>query len=74
MRPDTSRWRADSAYDVIDHAGVDHLAWECLRRNRDYLKDYAALRRTGDLGQPLPEPLERRWGLRFPCQAVPCRQ
>ncbi|WP_407673930.1 transcriptional regulator domain-containing protein [Paracoccus methylovorus] len=73
MRPDTSRWRADSTYDAIDHAGVDHLAWECLRRNGDYQKDYAALRRAGDLGQPLPEPLERRWGLRFPGPAAPCR-
>ncbi len=65
MRPDTSHWRADSAYDFMDHAGVDHLAWECLRRNRDYQMDFRDLRLEDRLGHPLPEPMERRWGLRF---------
>lgn len=74
MRPDTSRWRADSAYDVIDHEGVDQLAWECLRRNRDYQKDYVTLRQSGGLGNPLPEALERRWGLRFCGTAAPFRR
>ena len=57
MRPDTSRWRTDSAYDFMDHAGVDHLAWECLRRNADYQKDYRDLRRNERLDKPLPERL-----------------
>lgn len=65
MRPDTSRWRAESAYGFMDEAGVDHLAWECLRRNGDYQQDYRDLRRADRLGQPLPKPMESRWGLRF---------
>lgn len=73
MRPDTSRWRADSAYDFMDHAGVDHLAWECLRRNREYQTDFRDLRRADCLDQPLPEPMERRWGLRFRCPSTPRR-
>lgn len=71
MRPDTSRWRTDSAYDFMDHAGVDHLAWECLRRNADYQKDYRDLRRNERLDRPLPEPMERRWGLRFRGSTTP---
>lgn len=73
MRPDRSRWRADSAYDVIDRAGVDHLAWECLRRNGGYQQDYATLRANGALDLPLPETMVRRWGLRFRGPAAPLR-
>jgi len=65
MRPDTSRWRADAAYDFMDHAGVDQLAWECLRRNGTYQRYYGELQRQDGLDQPLPESVERRWGLRF---------
>lgn len=65
MRPDTSRWRTESTYDLIDHAGADQLAWECLRRNRGYQDDYAELRQSGGLLAPLPEAMEARWGLRF---------
>lgn len=65
MKPNTSGWRVEAAYDFVDHASVDDIAWECLRRNRDYQKDYAALKRQRALGQPIPAELERRWGLRF---------
>lgn len=67
MKPNTSRWRVASTYDFVDHVGVDDLAWECLRRNRDYQKDYAALKQRGALDHPIPAELERRWGLRFRC-------
>lgn len=65
MRPDTSRWRIASTYNFVDHVGADDLAWECLRRNRDYQKEYATLTRRGALSHPMPEEMERRWGLRF---------
>lgn len=65
MRPDTSRWRAQSSYDFVDRAPVDHLAWECLRRNHDYQHDYGELLRQGSLDQPLPDRMRDRWGLRF---------
>lgn len=71
MRPDTSQWRVDSAYGFMDNAGVDSLAWECLRRNSDYQRDYRSLRRADHLDNPLPEPMERRWGLRFRRTATP---
>lgn len=73
MRPDTSRWRASSSYDSMDRAGVDDLAWECLRRNRDYQRDYAGLRRGKALHLPVSKELEHRWGLRFRSQAASFR-
>jgi hypothetical protein len=73
MRPDTSRWRAQSSYDFVDRAPVDHLAWECLRRNHDYQQDYAELHRQGSLEQPLPDRMKDRWGLRFRGPARPLR-
>lgn len=72
MKPDTSRWRTESAYDFIDHVDADQLAWECLRRNGEYQQDYAALRGQGVLTDPLPDRLERRWGLRFRGPSAPC--
>lgn len=71
MRPDTSHWRADSAYDFMDQAGVDNLAWECLRRNGEYQQDYRVLRGASRLDQQLPEQMEHRWGLRFRGTATP---
>ncbi|MBB3808739.1 transcriptional regulator domain-containing protein [Pseudochelatococcus contaminans] len=65
MRPDTSRWRADAIYDFIEQAGVDDLAWECLRRNKDYQQDYSSLKRLGRLESAIPSAMEARWGLRF---------
>jgi hypothetical protein len=71
MRPDTSRWRDESAYDYLDTIPASGLAWECLRRNRDYQNDYAlTLGGTGDLKRA-EERLMRRWGLRFRGQAEP---
>lgn len=71
MKPDTSHWRSDSAYDFMDHASVDDLAWECLRRNRDYQTDFRDLHRKNRLENPLPKKMERRWGLRFRSPTLP---
>lgn len=65
MKPNTSLWRVASTYDFVDHAGVDDIAWECLRRNRNYQKEYAGLKERGALNRPVPAELERCWGLRF---------
>lgn len=73
MRPDTSRWRAQSSYEFIDRAPVDHLAWECLRRNHDYQKDYDEAERLGALDRPLHDQARDRWGLRFRRRPAPFR-
>ncbi|MER9291522.1 DUF6499 domain-containing protein [Mesorhizobium sp. M0510] len=41
MRPDTSLWRSSSTYDYLDDLVAADLAWEWLRRNPDYQRDYA---------------------------------
>ena len=40
MKPDTSGWENPSAYDFIQNAAADSIAWEFLRRNEHYQKDY----------------------------------
>lgn len=38
--PDTSLWCQESAYDYFDDLPLEGLAWEFLRRNPDYQRDY----------------------------------
>lgn len=65
MIPDTSGWRDAAAYEFMDGASADDLAWECLRRNADYQRDYAHLLKIFRLDEPLPRGMSDRWGLRF---------
>lgn len=51
-------WRDDDEYDHFDDLGISGLAWECLRRNADYRKEYDLMREGN--GAPA------HWGLRFP--------
>lgn len=63
--PDVSKWRSASAYDYLDTLDTAGLAWEALRRNGDYQRDWA------DNLSPIAERsrrddlCRRRWGLRF---------
>jgi len=55
-------WRSSSDYDYLDDASLRDIAWEYLRRNRDYAAEYNELdatELTGDAGR------SSRWGLRF---------
>lgn len=74
MTPDTSEWRDDAAYAFMDGAGVDDLAWECLRRNADYQRDYVRLLEMASQDDPLPSAMSDRWGLRFRGAARPLRR
>ena len=65
MVPDTSRWKTSPEYDFMDDLGGGDLAWECLRRNSGYQKDYSNLLRNARTDAPLPQEMSRRWGLRF---------
>ena len=60
MTPDTSRWRSSETYDYLDELDSPDLAWEWLRRNAEYQKDYA------EADSPsLKSKLQKRWGLQF---------
>lgn len=54
--PKSTDWRSETALDYLDEEFITQFAWECLRRNPDYRRDFAA--------GPSAEALER-WGLRF---------
>jgi hypothetical protein len=59
-----SDWRSPQAYDRTWELDPTGLAWECLRRNPDYHRDYREVvhstRDPGVIGE-----LRRRWGLCF---------
>ncbi|WEO65098.1 transcriptional regulator domain-containing protein [Rhizobium rhizogenes] len=72
MSHDRSRWRSSSSYDYVDQLTAPDIGWEWLRRNDDYLRDYAEFSSASTGSPPLMERVGRRWGLRFPCR--PCSE
>ena len=58
-------WRIGPAYDYVDQLSVEKIAHEFLRRNDEYVADYAALRAAPNDEQS--QPALTRWGLRFRC-------
>ena len=59
-RPD---WRLQEAYEGLANLAPRELAWEFLRRNPDYCRDY---RKSKRLVASEAEKLARRWRLRIP--------
>lgn len=59
-------WRSAAAYAELENASARDLAWEFLRRNPRYVRDWEQLddRRSDDDAEAVAE----RWGLRFPGQ------
>jgi hypothetical protein len=57
-------WRSAAAYAEPENASALDLAWEFLRRNPRYVRDWEELddARPDDPGDAVAE----RWGLRFP--------
>ena len=66
MTPDASRWRSSADYDHVEDLTASNLAWEWLRRNEEYDKDFQALAGSDADLEPLTEDIRQRWGLRFP--------
>ncbi len=73
MPADTSRWRSSSSYDYIDDLGASDLAWECLRRNRDYQRDFVEIEQHPEDAGKLTEIARQRWRLHSPRQSKPQR-
>ncbi len=73
MPKEASGWETASDYEYLDTLGASDLAWEWLRRNERYERDFAAF----DRGSPEPgdarDLIRERWGLRFPDTAVAVR-
>ncbi|WP_316161065.1 transcriptional regulator domain-containing protein [Bradyrhizobium sp. SZCCHNRI20481] len=57
-------WRSFESYKKLETADAADFAWECLRRNPDYRRDYSDLLAQDKDGPTDPE-FRRRWGLSF---------
>ncbi|WP_230980531.1 transcriptional regulator domain-containing protein [Oryzicola mucosus] len=63
MTPDSTQWRNASKYAFIDQVAAEAVAWEFLRRNTKYQRDFAE---HGNESDPaIISQLRERWGLRF---------
>lgn len=63
--PVASDWRSSAKYEYLNQLDKAELAWEFLRRNPDYQRDYRTTirRKPDDEGETEASP--QRWGLRF---------
>lgn len=61
-RPD---WRSASAVETLDRLDRAGFAWEFLRRNPRYRKEYSQIRKEAASATRVAEALGRRWGLSF---------
>lgn len=73
MAPNPSQWRSSTSYDYFDDLGTSDLAWECLRRNADYQRDYARALNEMDDPEQATASFRLRWGLQFRCRPKPQR-
>jgi hypothetical protein len=64
--PPVPDWRSAAAYAYLDGLNPAELAWEFLRRNPDYQRDYRTAARDAAGKAEFPESLILRWGLPFP--------
>jgi hypothetical protein len=57
-------WRSPDSYKSLQTADITDIAWECLRRNVDYQRDYEATIANSPDGGVTAE-FRRRWGICF---------
>jgi hypothetical protein len=69
MSLDPSHWRSASEYAYAETLSAPDLAWEWLRRNVDYQRDYASAARKKEDPDELTRIVRQSWGLRFPGSA-----
>ena len=62
----SQEWRSEAAYAYLHDLKTAELAWEFLRRNPKYRRDY---RTAADATADQAEQLIAQWGLRFPDQS-----
>ena len=71
MPSERSGWRSSAEYDYVEDLSASDLAWEWLRRNKRYAKDYATLSKAAPDDASLKEALLDNWGLRFRGRSQP---
>ena len=55
-------WRSPEAYSKLQNADPTGLAWECLRRNPEYRRNYRELENPLEAA---PAEFRNKWGLSF---------
>ncbi len=58
-------WRSEAAYAYLNDLKPAELAWEFLRRNPEYQRDYRTAANAPADPAELSESLIAQWGLRF---------
>ncbi|WP_407151193.1 transcriptional regulator domain-containing protein [Bradyrhizobium sp. ORS 86] len=56
-------WRSESAYHGVKKAETADIAWEWLRRDREYQKDYRTP--VSNKRSSATDHFRRKWGLTF---------
>lgn len=69
--PEGSDWRNAASYTYLQNLEPADFAWEFLRRNTEYERDYARASRKADAATV--DALTARWGLRFPDESDAAR-
>lgn len=65
-------WRSKERYADVNACSATVLAWEFLRRNPDYSKDYGQLGQDASSGRTDAERVRlERWGLSFRRRSKP---
>ena len=64
--PPVSDWRSAAAYTYLNDLNPAEFAWEFLRRNPEYQRDYRVAAADGVDEAEFLEALLLKWGLRFP--------
>lgn len=64
-------WRSEAAYEAFDQGPLRDLAWEYLRRNPDYARDYERIAAEPDEQAAV---VLQTWGLRFRRRSAPSRK
>lgn len=59
-------WRSPAAYRHAKSIPAAGFAWEYLRRDDDYHRDFQTITRIRKPGAQRLETFAQRWGLRFP--------
>ncbi len=59
-------WRSPAAYAHAKSISAAGFAWEYLRRDEDYRRDFHRVTQLPRLGGAAQTAFSERWGLRFP--------
>ena len=57
-------WRSPDSFKSLENAEITHIAWEGLRMNVDYQRDYETMIANSPDGE-VTEEFRRRWGICF---------